>query len=55
MEQIVLLVGINYGSSGSNDTYLSSDDFWAVPINLVREYIDLYVETAPEYDILGEL
>lgn len=50
-----LLVGINYGSSGSNDTYLSSDDFWAVPINLVREYIDLYVETAPEYDFLGEL
>ena len=49
------LVGINSGSSGSNDTYTNSKDFWAIPINLVREYLDLYVETAPEHSFLGEL
>lgn len=50
------LVGINYGSKGSNDTFTSSDDFWAIPISLVREFLDIYVENAPvEHAFLAEL
>lgn len=51
------LVGINYGSSGSNDTYLSSGDFFAVPISRVRDFLDIYVVDVYDglYDFLGEL
>lgn len=54
------LVGINYGSSGSNDTYLTSKDFWAVPISNVRDFLDIYVVDDVEkfngrYDFLGDL
>lgn len=51
------LVGINYGSSGSNDTYITSNDFWAVPINNVRDFLDIYVVEVygDQYAFLGEL
>jgi len=51
------LVGINYGSSGSNDSDYKSDDFWAVPINLVREFIDKHIVEpfGDTYAFLGDL
>ena len=33
------LVGINYGSSGTSNTYETSDKFWAIPISKVKEFI----------------
>ena len=53
------LVGINYGSAGSNDTYITSEDFWAVPISNVRDFLDIYVVENEAFDgrynFLGDL
>ena len=49
------LVGINYGSSGSNSTFETSKDFWAVPISEVRNFIDKFVSEDAPYSFLREL
>lgn len=33
------IVGINYGSVGHNDTYTTSDMFWAIPVTKVKEFV----------------
>ena len=55
------LVGVNYGSSGSNSTFETNGDFWAVPISEVRNFIDKFITDNEDYkygdahDFLGEL
>ena len=49
------LVGINYGSGGSNSTFETSRDFWAVPISEVRNFIDKFVSEDAPYSFLREL
>ena len=49
------LVGINYGSGGSNSTFETSRDFWAVPISEVRNFIDKFVSEDASYSFLREL
>ena len=55
------LVGVNYGSSGSNSTFETNGDFWAVPISEVRNFIDKFITDNEDYkygdahDFLGDL
>ena len=49
------LVGVNYGSSGSNSTYEKSNDYWAVPISEVRNFIDKFVSEDAPYSFLRDL
>ena len=49
------LVGVNYGSSGSNSTFETSRDFWAVPISEVRNFIDKFVAEDAPYSFLRDL
>ena len=49
------LVGVNYGSSGSNNTFETSRDFWAVPISEVRNFIDKFVAEDAPYSFLRDL
>ena len=54
------IAGINYGSSGLNDTFTNGGVFWAIPISKVREFLDLYVvadttiNTEGQYTFLGD-
>lgn len=54
------IAGINYGSSGINDTYTTGGVFWAIPISKVREFLDVHVvantkvNTNGQYTFLGE-
>ena len=48
------LVGVNYGSSGSNSTYETSKDFWAVPISQVRVFLDTFVAEDASYAFVRE-
>ena len=48
------IAGINYGSSGANDTYSTGGVFWAIPISKVREFLDVYVVANADVNPNGE-
>ena len=48
------IAGINYGSSGMNDTFTTGGVFWAIPISKVREFIDTYVVADTKINPNGE-